>query len=441
MPNQGLSDVMSIVYKTLHELNVDLEEINLKNRVPFYECASTREIADIIYKIQLSEACILATSVNMFAPTALMKAFLEHCTHPDYQSALMGKNYMTISVSSTLGERESAEYLYRVIGILGGAEISRIAIGGRDLSFMNSDAGIHEAIEKSVEDFYRLIRQNRRAFLSSEAYVYRNFYMNTPNITQSSTVLKPVYVQEAPIFTAEQKKVQPKTPNTYEPPVPDVSKEDFDEIKALLDNIRNKANEVEAASNPQFEQQPENTFKNSGIPNNNIQNDEVVEAYEAQFEAFAERQEADIKDITRMFAQKNSNDMDIPINNSVTYSRPSSFNAQDIVYREKTCKQMMMAMPHHFQSHLAAGLNTVFQFNISGEELFDAYLTIENSETAFYEGLAPKADIFIYTSSSVMKDILRGKYSAQKAFMTGQLKVRGNFVLLNKLDQLYKKMP
>lgn len=445
MPNQGLSDVMKVVYKTLHELNVNVEEINLKYKIPFYEGIKIKEVTDIILKIHEAEACILATSVNMFAPTALMKAFLEHCTHVDYQAVLMGKSYMTVSVSNSVGERDTSEYLYRVINILGGTELGRIAIGGRDLSFINTDEGIIEAVERSTEDFYRLIRQNRRPFMSSEAYMYRNYFNDSVN--SNSTVLKPVYTQPAPIYSQETKPtLQPKSFTPYEQEIIDNTKQDFEDIKALLDTIRSKAEDnpkdkhQPASYTQPGSYQPPHSNDNFEVPLQNNKSNEI-EAFQSQFDTFNQRQQEDIDDITKMFAQKKPEEIEMPVNN-VTYQRPFvQPQNQEVVYREKTCEQMLISLPHYFQSQLAVGLNIVFQFNISGDETIEGYLTIANSETNFVEGIAPKADVYIYTTASVMKDVLRGKYSSQKAFMTGQLKVRGNFVLLNKLDQLYKKMP
>jgi len=441
MPNQGLSDVMQIVYNTLHELNVNVEEINLKYKIPFYEGVKIKEVSDIILKIQEAEACLLATSVCMFAPTALMKAFLEHCTHHDYQTALIGESYMTISVSNSVGERDSSEYLYRVINILGGAELGRISIGGRDLSFLNTDEQIKEAIERSVEDFYRLVRQSRRPFMSSEAYMYRNYF--NYNVNTNSTVLKPVYTQPSPIYAQEAPKpsLQPKAITPYEQDITNNAKQDFEDIKALLDNIRNKASDTSKDNNTQSSSYT--SSNNFEVPLQSLQqpsqiDNSKIEAFQSQYDSFAQKQQEDIKDITKMFSQKNPEEINIPINNNVTYQRP--FQNQEVVYREKTCKQMLLSLPHYFQSQLAVGINVTFQFNITGDEVVEGYLTIVNSETSFTEGIAPKADVSIFTTSSVMKDILKGKYTSQKAFMTGQLKVRGNFVLLNKLDQLYKKM-
>ena len=233
----------------------------------------------------------------------------------------------------------------------------------------------------------------------------------------NSDVQTPVY-EKQPVYKPQMERVQPTSlkAQPIEQPLytTDVQiNEDFHEIKSILDNIRGKAANIEK---PQANK---------------------VEAYEAQFEAFAEKQEEDIRDIARMISHGNNDEANIK--NKATYSRPQS-KPEEVVYREKTCKQMMQSLPHHFQSHLATDVQAVFQFDITGEEVFEGYLIIQNSQTEFTEGTSDKADIFVHTNADIMKDILRGKYSVQKAFMTGQLKVRGNFVLLNKLDQLYAKM-
>lgn len=443
IPKQGLSEITKIVYKTLNELDVETEEINLKNIVPFYEGHKLKTIMDIITKIQNADACILATSVNLFAPTALMKAFLEHCTDKEYKNMLIDKKYLIVSVSNTIGEREAAEYLYRVVNVLGGSELGRITMGIKELISFNSNSIIQEIIEKNVEDFYKLVRQNRKTFMSSEAYICNMYYnQNQPisiqetnyNQNQPSFTQETNYNQSQPSFTQDsiyrQQQNQTEIQPQHKEPVfnnMNQTQNDVEEIKSLL-NLNNKQpKNLEKAYTPTQKQ------------NNFNKQEPKIEVYEAQFEAFAERQEEDIKDIVKMFSQQMKENIETPINNTGTYKKPIQ-KPTEVIHREKSCKQMMQNLPHHFQPHLATDIRAVFQFSITGDEVFEGYLAIDNSETYFKEGTSEKPDIYIYTNTNIMKDILRGKYSTQKAFMTGQLKVRGNFVLLNKLDQLFKKM-
>ncbi len=156
------------------------------------------------------------------------------------------------------------------------------------------------------------------------------------------------------------------------------------------------------------------------------------------FDTFNEYQQKDIEEITNLFSKKLNTDsqiktdLDIPF----TYKKPTP----KVVHHAKTCKQMTHSLPHYYQPHLAGNFEATIQLIISGSETFDCYLTLGNNECRVEEGTIETPDITILTTAEIWVDILKGKYTAQKAFMIGQLKVRGNFVLLTKLDQLFKRI-
>ena len=79
----------------------------------------------------------------------------------------------------------------------------------------------------------------------------------------------------------------------------------------------------------------------------------------------------------------------------------------------------------------------IFQINITGEEEFDGYYEIGNHSCQYVEGIHAEPSITVISSAKAWQDILKGKLSSQKSFMTGQIKVRGNFVLLSKFDQAF----
>lgn len=106
----------------------------------------------------------------------------------------------------------------------------------------------------------------------------------------------------------------------------------------------------------------------------------------------------------------------------------------------KIAKQLISNLPHYFQGQHGTDFNAVIQYHVLLAETFSGYLTIANGDCIFTVGVNPEAEIELTAEEEVFKDIFSKNITAQKAFMLGQLKVRGNFMLLPKLDQMFKKM-
>lgn len=112
----------------------------------------------------------------------------------------------------------------------------------------------------------------------------------------------------------------------------------------------------------------------------------------------------------------------------------------NITPREKSLKQKTQSLPHYFKINNAIGESFRIQLFVTGEEKFEGYLIVDNNDCQFSEGSFDKPDIVIHTEGSVWDDILTGRKTAQKSFMTGQLKVKGNFLILTKFDQIFEKV-
>ena len=175
-------------------------------------------------------------------------------------------------------------------------------------------------------------------------------------------------------------------------------------------------------------------------------------------ETFSNDQEKDVEELSRLFYEKyNPGQKSLPPKpeppgnqaqklagamqmrrqaDALPSAEETYINITDI--DRQTVKGITKNLPKFFQAHLSAGLRAVIQINIFGSEEFSGYLSIHSKECAYAEGQADTPDITIMSDAVMWMDVLGGKFTAQKAFMVGGLKVRGDFVLLSKFDTLFK---
>lgn len=367
---QGLHKIMKIIYDTFGELGVEIEEENVSVLdIHYYDGIKSQAVENVFNKIKTCDGVIFASSSQRLAPCAIMQTFIEHFDKELYGNMLNNKNCFIISSSSDGSERASVEYLGNLIVSLGGFDTQKMAIGKQYIPIIGKDRSINEMIEKYAEDFYRILRQNRKLFVGSA--INYSSASNSDNITNE---------QFKDLFG-------------HEP----------------------KAKKIKA----------EELLKK-----------EVIDE-------FNEKQEKDIDEITKIISKQYSS---VNENNKVNiinlYKENSKFNtSENITPHIKTCKQRTQSLYHYFQPQLSNGLEANIQISISGNENFEGYLVINKTECSYFDGVHQNPDVTILSNSEIWLDILNGKYTSQKAFMIGQLKVKGNFVLLSKFDQLFKFQP
>ncbi|MCL2202386.1 MAG: SCP2 sterol-binding domain-containing protein [Defluviitaleaceae bacterium] len=161
-----------------------------------------------------------------------------------------------------------------------------------------------------------------------------------------------------------------------------------------------------------------------------------------RLDAFTEQQERDIEELSRLFAEK--------------YTEPGEEGEDDFINedddlilapitplvaapaRKKTARQLTQNLPHYFQPQLSAGTQAVIQISINGTETFEGYLTIQSKECTYTDGIAEAPDVTVIADAALWLDVLNAKFTAQKAFMIGGLKVRGALALFTKFDTLFK---
>ena len=366
--DHGLSRVNSIIYETFKELGETVAEQRLNLlELPFYGGIPAVAVERIIGELVSSDGIILSFAANLFAPCSVMQVFLEHLSDEKFSGSFKDKNVFLITSSSDNGESSALAYVSRIVNALGG--YCAVTLGLNSRLVENIDDEFKTAIEKYAEDYYRIVRQNRRFIIPGDASVL-------PRLKNANAGAR--------------------------------AKLSHDEVSALTG--AKKPPKVTASE----------LIKNLDM------------------DSFTQKQEQDIDEITKYFANKYKEDIQNEKPSSGPVIKEELKKSAPPAPRAKTCRQMTQNLLHYYQPQLASGLNACIQFSIAGDENFDGYLTIKNTECDYAEGVAQNPDLSILCDAAVWTDVLKGKFTAQKAFMTGNLKVRGNFVLLTKFDQLFK---
>ena len=91
-----------------------------------------------------------------------------------------------------------------------------------------------------------------------------------------------------------------------------------------------------------------------------------------------------------------------------------------------------------FKDHFypQAGFRAVYKFIMPGTQL-PLVIKVDHTEMECYYGDTDNVDVEMQVSMDVMNEIIAGRMTFQKAFMSGDLKMKGDFKVLRTLDLLY----
>lgn len=89
--------------------------------------------------------------------------------------------------------------------------------------------------------------------------------------------------------------------------------------------------------------------------------------------------------------------------------------------------------PSKFNAAKAAGIEAVVQMNIAGQNKGDWVIIIREQKMEIKEGIHQSPAITIEMVDVDYVDLVNGKLSVERAFLTGKLKFKGNFALGLKL--------
>jgi len=92
-------------------------------------------------------------------------------------------------------------------------------------------------------------------------------------------------------------------------------------------------------------------------------------------------------------------------------------------------------LPRRFKPDKAVGIDVTVQVNITGPNGGDWTVTIKNQQLKVEEGTHPSPTLKLEMAEADYMDLINGKLSGEKAFLTGKLQFHGNIGLALKLRE------
>ena len=367
-----LRQSVETIINVLQELDVQIHKVDLY-QLPYFKGVQTKEMNTIINSIEESKGVIAISNVPMLSMHGAMQSFFDNASL--YEEMQFNKPMLAITYSEWLGEVEAAERMLKSWNILGGIE------GGK-VCFTNKVAfkEVANQLEKEIESFYRLMKQERSNLGCSERIIYRS-------IKQGKGFGEAMYHPQVEMV--------PKTPAPVQAPVSSKSPE----IKSFASML--KADYTDKNNIAQ---------RNTSIEKNTISEQSRIDLA---------TQEQTLGEISYLLNREVDEEEFVSMNSGV-YRRP--------IQGEPIKNKKIQQIPHYFIAQHDKGLKANLKYQITDLDE-EGYIVIQNGDCTYRDTIEDMPTVELILTEEVLKEILSHRMTYQKSFMLGKLKVKGNFAI------------
>jgi putative sterol carrier protein len=102
-------------------------------------------------------------------------------------------------------------------------------------------------------------------------------------------------------------------------------------------------------------------------------------------------------------------------------------------------KEIFNAMPGQLNADAAKGMNSVIQFNLTGDGGGEYHVVIKDGAASVNTGAHASPNMTMTMAAQDYVDMITGKLNGQMAFMSGKLKIAGDMGLAMKMQSLFKR--
>jgi putative sterol carrier protein len=121
---------------------------------------------------------------------------------------------------------------------------------------------------------------------------------------------------------------------------------------------------------------------------------------------------------------------DTPVITKVIEKQPAGDNS--------SVEEVFEQMIDSFQPEAAAGVEVVFQFNISGPDGGDWYTVIKDGQCSVEQGVTSSPTTTLKMSDDDFLKIVKGQLPAMQAYTSGKLKIEGDLMKSQLFEKLFK---
>lgn len=100
-------------------------------------------------------------------------------------------------------------------------------------------------------------------------------------------------------------------------------------------------------------------------------------------------------------------------------------------------KEVFEKMPEVFNPAAAAGLNMVFQFQITGNEAGEWHVIVKDNTCQVVEGAYASPNVTLTMADVDWLAMCNGTLNGMTAFMTGKLKASGDIMAAQRIPSLF----
>lgn len=384
--------VLEKMQVVLDELRVDVHRINL------YE--DRNQITTLPAMLKETDGVVLGVSLEWFGIGGYMQEFLDACWLYGDKDKIASLYMMPVVLATTSGEKDALLSLMKAWEVLGGLPADGIcAYVENPVDFeLNKEYG--RIIEKKTEQLYRTINQ-KQAVMPSSSTVIRNKVLKPKTID-----LTPQESEQLSKFVSDDVYVKQQ-------------KEDIEELAVLFKGML--GDEGENA----VKETPEEDSNHNDNADANANTDEAIEEKKTEQQTVNPNPMVSAKELSK------------PLFERVEYSKSTNASQEE----EEQIK--VQTIPKDFKSRFEQNFYPKKEFSASylvsitdKEEMLS--IEVEEDRLTINDAAEETGDVILRVASNVLNRITMGEITFQRAFMSGEMKVKGDFITLRTLDQIFR---